>query len=185
MPASRSPKVAQLAERGGAWGKGRPTIYLVAIAILVASAGVYLNAMYSGSNGMAGGQRSVGPPPAIGTASEAQHGAIYSYNFTVESVGADVSWNAVKLNIIGAGGRIVTSGISSYTIYDASSANVCYANAPVEIAWSPGPAGSGASPMTTSETIAVLTTVSLAGVGLQLNVSEPGISAWSTYAAIP
>jgi flagellin-like protein len=157
------------------------TILLVAITVVLAAV---LYILISGLTKGPGNQP-IGSALAIGTASEAQKGANYYYNFTVESAGSGITWNSVNLQITNNGGTIVSSGLTSYTVYNIAFATVCSANGATVTAWTAGATGSGASLITSSQTLVVVATVNLANTGAQLHVLGVGSFAGTTSATIP
>ena len=131
------------------------------------------------------GNECTGGLQAFGTAGEARSGASYDYNFSIESASACFTWNDVHVEITNNGGTVVSSGITSYTVYNGSSTQVCYSSGPTETEWTAGTAGSGASLITGTQTLVVLATVYLVNTGAQLNVLRVVSYAGTNHASIP
>jgi hypothetical protein len=163
----------------------RKLVFLLSIAaILIVATAVGDYVLTSGNRGSGGTQCGWGRM-AISTPLETQRGASYFYNFTIESAATCVAWNEVDLQITNNGGTNVSSGITSYTVYNATLATVCSSKGPTETAWTPGAAGSGSTFITSAQTLVALTTVNLANTGAQLAMVGVGSVAGTTHATIP
>ncbi|HEV2317756.1 MAG TPA: archaellin/type IV pilin N-terminal domain-containing protein [Thermoplasmata archaeon] len=156
------------------------TILLVAITVVLAAV---LYILISGLTKGPGNQP-IGSSLAIGTAAEAQKGANYYYNFTIESAGSGITWNSVNLQITNSGG-LVSAGITSFTVYSVSFQSVCSSSSTTETSWTAGAAGSGSTLISSTQTLVVVTTINLANTGAQLNALGVGSFAGTTHATIP
>ncbi|HEV2317814.1 MAG TPA: archaellin/type IV pilin N-terminal domain-containing protein [Thermoplasmata archaeon] len=156
------------------------TILLVAITVVLAAVlYILISGLTKGPNG-----ESVGGSLAIGSAIEAQKGANYYYNFTVEAAGSGITWNSVDLQITNNAG-LVSSGITSYTVYNIAFSSICQSNGATETSWAAGSSGTGATQISSTHTLVVIATVNLANTGAQLNALGVGSFSGTIHAKIP
>jgi flagellin-like protein len=167
------------------------TILLVAITVVLAAV---LYILISGLTRGPGNQP-LGTALAIGTANEASVGTTYWYNFTIESAGAGITWSSVQLTVTGSGGSVVALGAPAagtiwavYPITGATSATgaggLVTATTPQETGWTNG-VGSGATGISSTQTLVIRTTTNLAGTGAELNALGTGSFAGTIHANIP
>lgn len=139
----------------------------------------------SGGNftGSSGGGTPLGSVLSFGAVAEAQAGAKFYYNFTINSAGGGLTWSAVTLLIQGTNGAVAT-GVTSYAVYSLMGTVICYSNGSVESGWNPGPAGSGATAISAAQTVVVVSSANLAGLGDRLVAAAAGYTGTST-ASVP
>jgi flagellin-like protein len=155
------------------------TILLVAITVVLAAV---LYILISGLT-RGPGNTPLGSAFAFGKVSEAQAGTNYYYNVSVASASSGLTWNSMNFQVKNPGGGVVTLGAPTYKVLDINGATVISSTNGGQ-AWTAS-SGTGASPVTSSETISLVTTTSLAGQGDSLVALGVGSYSGSVSAGIP
>jgi len=142
------------------------TILLVAITVVLAAVLYVLIAGLS-NNKPLGTAFAMGTP-AEGTLSVAETGiacgvtspaACYTYAFTIESAGSGITWNSIDFNVKSSSGAV--QAVTGYAVWPisgpvpAAGSSVCYASGTTETSWTAGTAGSGTTPISTTQTLIV------------------------------
>jgi flagellin-like protein len=156
------------------------TILMIAI-VIVLSAILYTLVIGLGGNTS---RPTLGTELAFGPVTEGQNATAFFYNFSVAAASGGITWSSVELHISHSG-TIFTAGIVSYTVYTAARQVVCHASGSAVAQWSPGSGGTALTPISSTQQLVVVSTVSLSGQGATLDAAGTGSFGGTIHANIP
>lgn len=130
-----------------------------------------------------------GPPPStlgsdlsFATASESANGPNFWYNFSVQSAGGGITWSNVSLLVLN-GSSIQTFGVTSYSVLSISGSVIVNSTGPLESSWT-AVNGPPTTLISSTQTLSIETSKSLAGQGMMLEASGNDPSFAGTITAV-